>query len=143
SGTGLDTYHSMEAAHAGRIRAAVMLGGNLWASNPDLVWAGTALRSIGATAYITTKLNQGHVHGRGRFTVLLPVLARDEEAQPTTQESMFNFVRLSDGGHTGPSGELKSEVELVCALAARLLPAGPFPFEKMGNHRAIREAISR
>jgi hypothetical protein len=34
-----------------------------------------------------------------------PALARDEELQSTTQESMFNYVRLSDGGtprHPGP-----------------------------------------
>jgi len=27
-----------------------------------------------------------------------PIAARDEEHQKTTQESMFNFVRMSDGG---------------------------------------------
>ncbi len=31
----------------------------------------------------------------------------------------------------------------MCALAARLLPPGPFPFERMTSHRAIREAIAR
>jgi molybdopterin-dependent oxidoreductase alpha subunit len=139
---GLDTYGSMVAAGEGRIRTAVMLGGNLYASNPDLVWAGEALRRIGTSAHITTKLNPGHVHGRGRRTLLLPVLARDEEAQPTTQESMFNYVRLSDGGEAGPSGDLKSEVELVCALAARLLPPGPFPFAEMTSHAKVREAIA-
>jgi molybdopterin-dependent oxidoreductase alpha subunit len=143
SGPGLDTFGSTEAAHAGRIRAAVMLGGNLWGSSPDLVWATEAMRRIGTTAYIATKLNAGHVHGRGQCTLLLPVLARDEEVQSTTQESMFNYVRLSDGGHPGPEGEAKSEVELVCALAARLLPEGRFPFEKMTSHKAVREVIAR
>jgi anaerobic selenocysteine-containing dehydrogenase len=140
---GLDTYASMEAAAAGRIRTAVLLGGNLWASNPDLRWAGEALRRIGTTAYLTTKLNQGHVHGRGRLTLILPVLARDEERQPTTQESMFNYVRLSDGGQLPPEGEPRSEVEVICALAARLLPPGPFPFERMTDHASIREEIAR
>ncbi len=141
--SGLDTYGSMEAAAAGRIGAAVLLGGNLYASNPDHHWAGKALRRIGVTAHITTKLNQGHIHGRGRLNLLLPVLARDEEMQATTQESMFNFVRLSDGGQLPHEGEMKSEVEVVCALAARLLPSGPFPFEKMTSHRNIREEIAR
>ncbi len=36
-------------------------------------------------------------HGAARRSIL-PVLPRDEEPQPTTQESMFNYVRLSDGG---------------------------------------------
>jgi anaerobic selenocysteine-containing dehydrogenase len=55
---------------------------------------------------------------------------------------MFNYVRLSDGGQPHPGNDLKSEVELVCGLASRLLPPGPFPFETMTNHRAIREAIA-
>jgi len=140
---GLDTYGSMVAASEGRIRTALMLGGNLWGSNPDSAWAAEALRRIGTAAYVTTKLNPGHVHGRGRVTLLLPVLARDEEVESTTQESMFNFVRLSEGGASAPQGELMSEVQLVCALAARLLPAGPIPFERMTSHAAIREAIAR
>ncbi len=141
-GPGLDTYGSMIAAEEGKIDAAVLLGGNLFASNPDRAWAAAALRRIGTTAYVTTKLNEGHVHGRGRFHVVLPVLARDEERQATTQESMFNYVRISEGGEAPPPGELKSEVEVVCALAARVLPPGPFPFEKMTDHRAVREAIA-
>jgi len=140
---GLDTYQSMVAASEGRIRAAVLLGGNLFASNPDRSWAAAALQRIGTTAYLTTKLNEGHVHGRGKRTLLLPVLARDEERQDTTQESMFNYVRLSRGRQSPPPGEIRSEVEVVCALAARVLPAGPFPFERMKDHRSIREAIAR
>jgi molybdopterin-dependent oxidoreductase alpha subunit len=143
TGRGLDTYGSMVAAHEGKIRAAVLLGGNLWGSNPDLAWAGEALRRIGTSAYLTTKLNQGHVHGRGETCVLLPVRARDEEVQRTTQESMFNFVRLSDGGFEPPSAEIRGEVEIVCALAAKLLPAGPFPFERMTDHATVRRAIAR
>jgi molybdopterin-dependent oxidoreductase alpha subunit len=142
-GGGMDTYRCMEAAHAGRIRVAVLLGGNLFGSNPDRPWAGEALRRVGTTAYITTKLNEGHVHGRGRFHVLLPVLARDEERQATTQESMFNYVRLSDGGAPVPEGELKGEVEVICALASRVLPKGPFDFDRMNDHRAVREAIAK
>ena len=139
---GLDTYRCMEASHAGKIRAAVLLGGNLFGSNPDRDWSGAALRKIGATCYISTKLNEGHVHGRGRFHVVLPVLARDEEKQATTQESMFNFVRLSDGGERPPDGELRSEIEVICGLAGRLLPPGPFPFDAMTDHDTVRRAIA-
>jgi len=139
---GLDTFRCMEAAHAGRIRVGVFLGGNLFGSNPDRSWAASALQRIGTTCAIATKLNEGHVHGRGRYHVVLPVLARDEETQATTQESMFNFVRLSDGGEAPPAGEIRSEVEVMCALAARLLPPGPFPFATMNSHDAVRRAIA-
>jgi anaerobic selenocysteine-containing dehydrogenase len=55
---------------------------------------------------------------------------------------MFNFVRLSDGGEAAPAPDLKSEVEVVCALAARILPPGPFPFETMNSHDAVRRAMA-
>ena len=139
---GLDTMRCMEAARAGAIRVGVFLGGNLFGSNPDRTWAADALQRIDTSCAITTKLNEGHVHGRGRYHVVLPVLARDEEKQSTTQESMFNYVRLSDGGEKPPGNELRSEVEVVCALAARLLPPGPFPFATMTDHDAVRRAMA-
>jgi molybdopterin-dependent oxidoreductase alpha subunit len=139
---GLDTFRCMEAAQEGKIRVGVFLGGNLFGSNPDRQWAAKALQRIDTTCVIATKLNEGHVHGRGRYHVVLPVLARDEETQATTQESMFNFVRLSDGGETAPPGEFRSEVEVVCALAARILPPGPFPFATMTSHDAVRRAMA-
>jgi molybdopterin-dependent oxidoreductase alpha subunit len=140
---GLDTYASIEAAAAGHIRAGVLLGGNLFASNPDRAWSAAAMRRIGLTLSITTKLNEGHVHGRGQTAIVVPVLARDEEAQPTTQESMFNFVRLSDGGTPAVAGEMRSEVDVIAALAERILPAGRFDWSRLRSHRALREEIAR
>ena len=52
------------------------------------------------------------------------MLARDEENQATTQESMFNYVRLSDGL---PDGDLpryegpRSEVDSIASIAERAL----------------------
>ena len=141
--TGQDTYASMQAADAGRIDASVLLGGNLWGSNPDSAWAGRALRRIPFTVSLTTKLNPGHFHGRGETTVILPVLARDEESQATTQESMFNFVRLSDGGEPNVEGEMRSEVEVIGAIAERVLPPGRFDWSAMRSHRRLREEIGK
>jgi molybdopterin-dependent oxidoreductase alpha subunit len=140
---GHDTYASMEAAAAGRVRVAVLLGGNLFASNPDRAWAAAALRRIDTTLSLTTKLNEGHVHGRGRTALVVPVLARDEEAQATTQESMFNFVRLSEGGAPAVAGEMRSEVDVIAALAERVLPPGRFDWSRLRSHRALREEIAR
>jgi len=139
---GQDTYASMAAAAEGRVRAAVLLGGNLFASNPDRAWAAAALRRIPLTVSITTKLNEGHVHGRGRTSLVLPALARDEEAQATTQESMFNLVRLSDGGRPAVPGEMRSEVEIIAGLAQRVLPAGRFDWSALRSHRRLRGAMA-
>ncbi len=56
----------MQAALAGEVDVAVLVGGNLWGSNPDSGWAARAMQNIGTTVSLTTKLNQGHFHGNGR-----------------------------------------------------------------------------
>src|SRR5690606_7237594 len=132
----------LDAAHAGDIDVCLQLGGNLYAATPNSQWAQEALDCIGFKVYLTTTLNRGHVTGmETSAALLLPVTARDEEWQPTTQESMFNYVRLSDGGirrlqHTRPASHIRSE------LGARLLPAGPVDFRGIQNHDNIRAAIA-
>lgn len=140
---GQDTYASMVAADRGEVDAALLLGGNLFGSNPDRAWAGAALRKVPFSVSLTTKLNEGHVHGRGRSAVVLPVLARDEEPQATTQESMFNYVRLSDGGRPAVQGEMRSEVDVLAELAARVLPRGRFDWTSLRSHAALRREIAR
>ncbi len=142
---GLDTYAAMEAAHAGRIRAALLLGGNLWGSSPDGDWARAALDRVGTLVHLSTKLNQGHVRGRGGETLIAPVLARDEEAQATTQESMFNYVRLSDGGRPALAGagvEPRSEVEILATFAEQILPAGRFDWASLRSHHELRARMA-
>ena len=140
---GLDTLACMEAAHAGQMRVGFCLGGNLYGSNPEATYAAEALQRTDLMVYLNTTLNTGHAHGCGRQTIVLPVLARDEEPQPTTQESMFNFVRLSDGGPRRLAGPL-SEVEVVASLADQVLGSdGPIDWMAMTHTREIRQAIAR
>ncbi len=106
---GLDTMACVEAADAGQLKCGFCLGGNLYGSNPDATFAAKALGKLDLLVYLNTTLNSGHAHGLAKETIVLPVLARDEEPEPTTQESMFSFVRLSDGGparHAGPRSEI-------------------------------------
>ena len=142
-GPGMDTFACMTAAHDGRIDAAVLLGGNLWGSNPDSSWAREALRSIGTTISLTTKLNPGHFHGRGQRAIILPVLARDEEPEATTQESMFNYVRFSSGGDPNVAGEMRSEVAIIAELAEGILPDGRFDWSALRSHAGLRTAIAQ
>jgi molybdopterin-dependent oxidoreductase alpha subunit len=139
---GWDTYASMLAAEAGQVDVAVLLGGNLLSANPDRHWATRAMQNIGTSVYLSTKLNEGHIHGRGRTTLVLPVLARDEESQSTTQESMFNFVRISEGGTPAVAGEMRSEVAIVAELAKRILPEGRFDWSAIGSHAHLRSVIA-
>ncbi len=74
--------------------------------------------------------------------MILPVAARDEEWQSTTQESMFNFVRLSDGG-IKRLNNARPESAVLCELAQKLVPNGPINWNEYSNHQKIREAISK
>ncbi|MDP2613989.1 histidine kinase, partial [Oceanobacter sp. 2_MG-2023] len=73
--------------------------------------------------------------------LILPVAARDEEAQSTTQESMFNYVRLSDGGVTRLNN-VKAESDILCELGAKLLPNSAINFTEFKQHESIRAAIA-
>ncbi len=140
---GLDTLGCMEQSASGEIKVGICLGGNLYGSNPDATFAAQAIGRLDLVCYLNTTLNTGHAHGLAGETIILPVLARDEEPQSTTQESMFNFVRLSDGGPSRLDGP-KSEVEIVCTLAEGILPAGgPIDWRALREHRQIRELIAR
>ncbi len=139
---GLDTMACMQAADAGTMRTAFCLGGNLFGSNPDAKFAHHALGKLDLVAYLNTTLNTGHAWGRGRTTLILPVLARDEEPEPTTQESMFNFVRLSDGQQTRLAGP-RSEVALIATIAHRVLgDASPIDWPSLQRHCQVRALIA-
>ena len=138
---GLDTMAAMQAAHDGAIDAAVIMGGNLYAANPSSRWAGEALDRIGFKLHLTTTLNKSHVEGVAGETLVLPVTARDEEWEPTTQESMFNFVRLSDGG-IRRLANARPESHVLADLGQRLMPDSTIDFSAFARHKRLREAIA-
>ncbi|MCC7086102.1 MAG: FdhF/YdeP family oxidoreductase [Pirellulales bacterium] len=140
---GLDTMACMDAATNGQVKFGWCLGGNLYGSNPDATYARNALSKLDLLVYLNTTLNTGHASGLAQETIILPVLARDEEPEPTTQESMFSYVRISDGGqrrHAGP----RSEIQIVADLAHRVLAnSTPIDWQSMEYASRIRESIGR
>ncbi len=70
------------------------------------------------------------------------MLARDEEQQATTQESMFNYVRLSEGGQPCIEGELRSETDVLASMADAALGADRFDWTVMRSHASLRDAIA-
>jgi molybdopterin-dependent oxidoreductase alpha subunit len=139
---GLDTMACMDAAHAGRIRTAICLGGNLYGSNPDATYAKDAISKLDLIAYMNTSLNTGLAHGRAKHTLILPVRARDEEAQLTTQESMFNYVRVSDGGPPRLEGP-RTEVEILTEIGQRVCGDKPLDWKGLESHVGIRALMAR
>ncbi len=139
---GLDTMACMEACGRGEMTAALCLGGNLFGSNPDATFASRALGRLDVIAYLSTSLNTGHAWGTAKETLVLPVLPRDEEPQPTTQESMFSYVRLSDGGRARHSGP-RSEVSVLSALGCGVLgDSGPVNWSDLESHQRVRALIA-
>ncbi|MGB3339446.1 MAG: FdhF/YdeP family oxidoreductase [Devosia sp.] len=139
---GFDTMACLKAAEAGAIDSAVIMGGNLWGATPDRAFASRAMAAIGFKLFLTTTLNMGHMHGLGDGDVLvLPVTARDEEWEPTTQESMFNYVRLSDGGITRLEN-VRPESWILGQIGQQLLPKSPIDFAAFSGHSKVREAIA-
>jgi len=140
---GYDTMAAMQASERGEVDAAIIMGGNLWGATPDTEFASRAMGKIGFKLFLTTTLNRGHMHGLGEGeSMILPVTARDEEWSPTTQESMFNFVRLSDGG-IERLDNVRPETVILSDLAQLLLPGSPIPFERFKEHSQVREAIAK
>jgi molybdopterin-dependent oxidoreductase alpha subunit len=145
---GYDTLECLDAADAGKMRVAFCLGGNLYGASPDAAYARRAMATVDTVVYMSTSLNTGHAWGTGgEETIILPVLARDEEPEPSTQESMFSYIRLSDGGtprhavtdRTGP----RAEVAIIADLALRVLgEQGPVNWPDMAHTSTIRRAIA-
>ena len=156
---GRDTLACMEGATNGELKLGFCLGGNLYGSNPDATYAQQALEKLDMLVSLNTTLNTGHAYGLARETIILPVLARDEEPHSTTQESMFNFIRLSDGGPQRLAGP-KSEIEIIATLASQTLPppttqtpnpapgdpasaGGPINWSELKDPNNIRKTIAK
>lgn len=139
---GMDTLACLEAAENKHIDFALIMGGNLYAASPNLNWAAKSLDNITLKVFLTTTLNQGHVNGCSNSeSIILPVKARDEEHQPTTQESMFNFVRYSDGG-IQRLASIRSETEVLAAIGSKLKHENKIDFLQFNQHRTTRESIA-
>ena len=137
---GLDTMACIHASEKEKIDVSLMLGGNLLASNPNTAYAQAALNKISFKCYINSTLNISHVNGVDKEVIVLPIKVRDEEPQGTTQESMFNFVRLSDGGFNRIKN-LLSEIEIICKLGIKLIKKENFDFSIFFSHEKIRKFV--
>ncbi len=138
---GMDTMSCMKASYDGKIDAAFLLGGNLYQANPDTQFAEKALNEIPFKVFVNTTLNKGHFFGVDKEVLILPVAARDEEHQKTTQESMFNFVRLSNGG-LSRFNNVRSEVDIICDMAQKVFSGKKADFEKFRQHKYLRQLIA-
>lgn len=139
---GMDTLACVQAAARGEVDCALLLGGNLFSANPDTAFSRRALDRIPFKVMISSTLNQTHLNGVAGENLILPIRVRDEETEATTQESMFNYLRMSEGGFDR-IGSLLSEVQIISRIAAAVLDGDAIDFAEFERHRNIRQAIAR
>ncbi len=145
---GYDTVATIAAMAAGAVDVFVGLGGNFAAAAPDTDATAGALRRCGLTVQVSTKLNRSHVTC-GEEALILPCLGRTEADVRTgssrfvTVEDSMGIVHATRGANEPASAELRSEVEIVGAVAAATLGDHPIDWTALAaDYDAIREHIS-
>jgi molybdopterin-dependent oxidoreductase alpha subunit len=145
---GFDTVETIRAMRDGEVRVFIAVGGNFAAATPDTEVTEAALRSCALTAHVSTKLNRSHVVP-GRTALILPCLGRTEvDAQRSgeqfvTVEDSMSAVHASRGGLPPASSQLRSEVAIICEVAAATLGDSLPWMRYRDDYRAIRETIAR
>ena len=100
------------------------------------------------TVQVSTKLNRSHVTC-GEEALILPCLGRTEAdvrtgtARFVTVEDSMGIVHATRGGNEPASPHLRSEVEIVCAIATATLGDEPIDWTALAaDYDTIREHIA-
>lgn len=153
---GFDAVGTIRAMRDGRVRVFLGMGGNFVAASPDTAVTEAAMRSCRLTVQVSTTLNRSHVV-TGRAALILPALGRTEidvqaaGPQQVSVEDSMGMVHASRGGLAPAGPGLRSEVAIVCGVAAATLAGQPEVAESgtadrvglAGDYRRIRAHIAR
>lgn len=146
---GHHTLEAVEAMEAGTAKVFIGMGGNFVRAIPDTDRSYAAMRKVGLTVAITTKLNRGHlVHGKE--ALILPVVSRSERIETakgeqfvTIEDSMSN-VTASRGVLDPVSDNTLPEVEIICRMARAALPHSRIDWEAyIDDYGLIRDKIAQ
>jgi molybdopterin-dependent oxidoreductase alpha subunit len=145
---GHDTVDTIRAMRDGQIDVFFALGGNFSAATPDTEVTQNALRSVGLTVHVSTKLNRSHlVHGKE--ALILPCLGRTERDpqaagdQYVTVEDSFSMVHASAGRLMPGSPDLRSEVAIVAGLGEALFGEDVGWGQMRDDYNVIRAHIAK
>jgi molybdopterin-dependent oxidoreductase alpha subunit len=123
---GVDVVDAIRAMRDGTAHVFLAMGGNFLSAAPDTDATAAALRGCRLTVHVSTKPNRSHlVHGEE--ALILPTLGRTErdvrggKEQFVTVEDSMSAVHASHGTLEPASGNLHSEVQIVCELAQRVV----------------------
>ena len=146
---GYSVVEAIEAMRLGKVKFYFAMGGNLLSAAPDTEITAQAMQKCDLTVFITTKLNRGHLL-IGKESLILPCLARseidlqNEVAQYVSVENSMGIVHASEGKLQPCSKKLKSEVAIVCELAAKIHGNSPVNWKNFcGDYNLIRDTIEK
>ena len=146
---GLDVVDSIHAMEAGAVDVFIGLGGNFVSATPDTARTSAAMRRVGLTVHVSTKLNRSHlVHGQD--ALILPCLGRTEAdvtgagPQAVTVEDSMSMVHLTRGTNDPADPDLPGEPTLVSRLAvATFGPEDSADWRSFGtDYATVRDAIA-
>jgi len=123
---GFAVVEAIKAMYEEKGKVFFAMGGNFLSATPDTKYTAKALRNCALTVHVSTKLNRSHlVHGD--TALILPCLGRTETdkqegaEQFVSVENSMGIVHSSRGVLSPASKYLRSEVSIVCDLAAETL----------------------
>ncbi len=143
---GWDTVDSIRAMAEGRVRVFFAMGGNFVAASPDTLVTEDAMRRVDLTVHVSTKLNRSHVV-TGTRALILPALARSDrdlrDGRPrwVTVEDSMGMVHASHGVLPPLSEGMRSEVDIIRDLAARVLGESPVAWSTLADYDRIRDHV--
>ncbi|BEL08753.1 FdhF/YdeP family oxidoreductase [Actinoplanes sichuanensis] len=147
---GHDAVDTVRAFRDGTAKVFIALGGNFVGAMSDTEVTAASMRNAALTVQVSTKLNRSHVEA-GRTALILPTLGRTEQdltggrVQRITVEDSMSAVHASRGRSEPVGPLLRSEIDIVCGIAAAALgdrydiPWGGFA----ADYEEIRERIGR
>ena len=146
---GYDVVHAIDAMNQGLVDVFFCMGGNFLSAAPDTDVTAKALRKVGLTVQVSTKLNRSHLI-TGKEAIILPCLGRTEMdiqasgAQFVTVENSMGIVHRSTGGLSPASPDLRSEPWIVSELARATLGNQHLEWERLaGNYDEIRDLMEQ
>jgi molybdopterin-dependent oxidoreductase alpha subunit len=147
---GLDVVDSVRGMRDGQVKVFLAVGGNFVRATSDSAVTEAAMRNVGLTVHVSTKLNRSHTV-TGDTALILPTLGRSERdvqqtgEQVVTVEDSMGEVHASRGRLAPASQHLLSETAIICRLAeATLGDRHSIPWSSFAaDYRLIRDRISR
>lgn len=119
---GYDVVNTIKAIHAGNVKVFFSMGGNFLSATPDTGYTASGMRELDLTAFVSIKLNRGHlVHGKE--SLILPTKSRSEidivngKKQYVSTENSMGVVEWSRGMLKPISDDLINETQIVCRMA--------------------------